>query len=333
VKCVILAAGYATRLRPLTDDVPKHLLPVGERPMLDWVLDRVREVQDVTGVHLVTNSRFARAFERWGERNGVIVHDDGTTSNDDRLGAVGDLRLAIERAGLESDELVVLAGDNLFDFSLSAFVEWWRAKPQPASAVPLHDVGDLELATQYGIADTDAGDRIVRFVEKPRDPSTATASKAPGTTSGTRRSSWRRTTGSGDSPGCRSASRTASTEAAPFRHIRRRSVGPCSTCSYRSAAWSAVPAGDSSAPAAARSCRGSSRLFARAAALRPHGRWNAAGSARDDGLGSRAPVRQSVTTLRRAGSSMPGRNAVSAGSRPRQRSSSPSGSLHPTPLR
>jgi glucose-1-phosphate thymidylyltransferase len=176
VKCVILAAGYATRLRPLTDDVPKHLLPVGERPMLDWVLDRVREVQGVTGVHLVTNSRFARAFERWGERNGVIVHDDGTTSNDDRLGAVGDLRLAIERAGLESDELVVLAGDNLFDFSLSAFVEWWRAKPQPASAVPLHDVGDLELATQYGIADTDAGDRIVRFVEKPRDPSSTLAS-------------------------------------------------------------------------------------------------------------------------------------------------------------
>ncbi len=176
MKCVILAAGYATRLRPLTDDVPKHLLPVGERPMLDWVLDRVREVQGVTGVHLVTNSRFARAFERWGERNGVIVHDDGTTSNDDRLGAVGDLRLAIERAGLESDELVVLAGDNLFDFSLSAFVEWWRAKPQPASAVPLHDVGDLELATQYGIADTGAGDRIVRFVEKPSDPSSTLAS-------------------------------------------------------------------------------------------------------------------------------------------------------------
>jgi glucose-1-phosphate thymidylyltransferase len=175
VKCVILAAGYATRLRPLTDDVPKHLLPVGERPMLDWVLDRVREVEDVDGIHLVTNSCFAPAFERWAEANGVAVYDDGTSSNEDRLGAVGDLRLAIERAELDDDELVVLAGDNLFDFSLDRFVEWWRAKPQPASAVPLHDVGDPELATQYGIADTDAGDRIVSFVEKPSRPASTLA--------------------------------------------------------------------------------------------------------------------------------------------------------------
>jgi glucose-1-phosphate thymidylyltransferase len=170
VKAVILAAGYATRLRPLTDDVPKHLLPVGDRPMLDWVLDRVREVDALDAVHLVTNSRFAPAFARWAAEHDVSVHDDGTTSNQDRLGAVGDLRLVIEEARLEDDELIVLAGDNLFEFSLSSFVEWWRAKPQPASAVPLHDVGDLELATHYGIADTGADDRVVRFVEKPSDP-------------------------------------------------------------------------------------------------------------------------------------------------------------------
>jgi glucose-1-phosphate thymidylyltransferase len=176
VKCVILAAGYATRLRPLTNDVPKHLLPVGGRPMLDGVLDSVREVRDVEEIHLVTNSRFAPVFERWATANGVAVYDDGTSSNEDRLGAVGDLRLAIERAGLEDDELVVLAGDNLFDFSLERFVEWWRAKPQPASAVPLHDVGDLRLATHYGIADTDADDRIVSFVEKPSRPASTLAS-------------------------------------------------------------------------------------------------------------------------------------------------------------
>jgi glucose-1-phosphate thymidylyltransferase len=176
LKAVILAAGYATRLRPLTDDVPKHLLPVGGRPMLDWVLDRVREVPDVDAVHLVTNSRFAPQFAHWAEANGVTVHDDGTTSNEDRLGAVGDLGLAIDEAGLEDDELVVLAGDNLFDFSLPRFVEWWRGKPQPASAVPLHDVGDLQLATQYGIAETDGDDRIVSFVEKPSEPASTLAS-------------------------------------------------------------------------------------------------------------------------------------------------------------
>lgn len=176
MKCVILAAGYATRLRPLTDDVPKHLLPVGERPMLDWVLDAVREVSEVDEVHLVTNSRFAPAFEQWAQTNGVEVYDDGTSSNEDRLGAVGDLRLAIEEAGLGDDELAVLAGDNLFDFSLPRFVEWWRSKPQPASAVPLHDVGDLDLAKQYGIADTDAEERIVQFIEKPSDPPSTLAS-------------------------------------------------------------------------------------------------------------------------------------------------------------
>jgi glucose-1-phosphate thymidylyltransferase len=176
LKAVILAAGYATRLRPLTDDVPKHLLPVGGRPMLDWVLDRVLEVEDVDAVHLVTNRRFAPEFGRWAEQHGVTVHDDGTTSNEDRLGAVGDLRLVIESAGLEEDELVVLAGDNLFELSLPRFVEWWRAKPAPASAVPLHDVGDLELATRYGIAQTDRDDRIVSFVEKPSDPASTLAS-------------------------------------------------------------------------------------------------------------------------------------------------------------
>ena len=176
MKAVILAAGYATRLRPLTDNLPKHLLPVGDRPMLDRVLDRVREVEELEAIHLVTNSRFAPAFAPWAEPHGVSVHDDGTTSNEDRLGAVGDLRLVIEAAGLEDDELLVLAGDNLFEFSLPRFVEWWRAKPQPASAVPLHDVGDLELATHYGIADTAADDRIVRFVEKPSDPPSTLAS-------------------------------------------------------------------------------------------------------------------------------------------------------------
>jgi glucose-1-phosphate thymidylyltransferase len=176
VKAVILAAGYATRLRPLTDDVPKHLLPVGDRPMLDWVLDRVREVDDVEGVHLVTNSRFAPAFARWGGSHGVVVHDDGTSSNEDRLGAVGDLRLVIEAAGLGDHELLVLAGDNLFELSLPRFVEWWRSKPRPASAVPLHDVGDIELATHYGVAATDGEDRVVQFVEKPSDPPSTLAS-------------------------------------------------------------------------------------------------------------------------------------------------------------
>lgn len=175
MKAVILAAGYATRLRPLTDDLPKHLLPVGGRPMLDWVLDRIRGLEEVDAVHLVTNSRFAPLFAEWAAPHGIVVHDDGTRSNEDRLGAVGDLQLVIEAAGIE-DELLVLAGDNLFDFSLADYAAWWHGKPQPASAVPLHDVGDRELATHYGIVETDSDDRIVSFVEKPSDPASTLAS-------------------------------------------------------------------------------------------------------------------------------------------------------------
>ena len=169
MRAVLLAAGYGTRLRPLTEDRPKQLLPLGGRPMLDWVLDRVREVEEVDGIHLVTNSRFTPVFERWAEAHGVSVLDDGTTSNEDRLGAVGDLRLVMEQAGLAGEELLVL-GDDIFEFSLRDYADWWRSKPQPASAAPLYDLGDLELATHYGIASVDYEERIVRVVEKPGDP-------------------------------------------------------------------------------------------------------------------------------------------------------------------
>src|SRR6185312_9284773 len=92
MKALLLAAGYATRLRPLTDAVAKPLLPVGGRPMIEWILDRIRDVPEVDGVHVVTNSRYAADFARWAEGKGVVVHDDGTSSNDDRLGAIGDIR-------------------------------------------------------------------------------------------------------------------------------------------------------------------------------------------------------------------------------------------------
>ena len=89
MKAIILAGGYETRLRPLTDDLSKCLLPVAGRPMVDWILDRIDEVDEIDAVHVVTNSRFAPDFRRWAQaRPGVTVHDDGTSSNEDRLGAM-----------------------------------------------------------------------------------------------------------------------------------------------------------------------------------------------------------------------------------------------------
>ena len=177
MKAIILAGGYSTRLRPLTDDLSKCLLPVGGRPMVDWILERVEEVEEVDEVHVVTNSRFAPDFEHWAMfKDGVTVHDDGTSSNDDRLGAVGDIAFTLERAGID-DDVLVIAGDNLFDYDLDDMVEFWRAKGA-GSAVAVHDVGDLRLASQYGIVDVAGDDRIVAFVEKPADPPSTLAATA-----------------------------------------------------------------------------------------------------------------------------------------------------------
>jgi len=170
MKVLILAAGYATRLRPLTDTIPKQLLPVGGRPMVDWILDRIAETS-ADEVHLVTNARFAADFERWADGKDVRVHNDGTTSNEDRLGAIGD----IDFVGLD-DDLLAIAGDNLFDYSLAEYETYWREKG--GSCVAVHDVGDLELAKQYGIVDVDSDDRIVGFVEKPERPASTLAATA-----------------------------------------------------------------------------------------------------------------------------------------------------------
>ena len=164
MKAIVLAAGYATRLYPLTLTVAKPLLTVGGRPMVDHILDRIREVDEIDAVHVVTNRKFAESFETWAAgRDGVVVHDDGNASESDRLGAVGDIAFVVERAGLDGEDLLVVAGDNLFDFSLVDYVDWWRGKGE-ASAVALHDVGDLGLAAKYGIVALGDGrpDRVVR---------------------------------------------------------------------------------------------------------------------------------------------------------------------------
>jgi glucose-1-phosphate thymidylyltransferase len=176
MKAIVLAAGYATRLKPLTDTWAKELLPVAGRPILDRIVESLSTVVDVEAVHVVTNAHKANAFHAWAEGRDVTVHDDGTTSNDDRLGAIGDMEFVIDRAGID-DDLLVIAGDNLFEFDLSEFVGFWRGKGT-ASAVAVRDVGSLELASQYGIVALDGDDRVTDFVEKPADPPSTLAAIA-----------------------------------------------------------------------------------------------------------------------------------------------------------
>jgi glucose-1-phosphate thymidylyltransferase len=177
----VLAAGYATRLRPLTDSIPKVLLPLAGRPMLDYLLDRVEAVDEIEGIHVVTNARFARDLGGWAsQRSGlrpVAVWNDGTTSNEDRLGAIGDIRFTIEEAGLEGEELLVVAGDNLIEYRLEDFVRFWRQKGDGA-AVAVHRVPDPDLIKQYGVAELDADDRIVSLEEKPDEPRSDLAATA-----------------------------------------------------------------------------------------------------------------------------------------------------------
>jgi glucose-1-phosphate thymidylyltransferase len=169
MKAIILAAGYATRLRPLTENFPKPLLPVGGRPMLDWIVERVEEVDEIDGIYVVTNARFADDFRAWADGRAIAVHDDGTTSNEDRLGALGDIRFTVEQARLQGDHLLVIAGDNLFDYSLARYVDWWHGKGT-ASAIAVRRIPDRELIKQYGVVTIGDDDRITSIVEKPDEP-------------------------------------------------------------------------------------------------------------------------------------------------------------------
>jgi len=175
MKALVLAAGYATRLYPLTLDRPKALLEVGGKPMLDHVVERLLPM-GVDAVIVVTNAKFTPHFEEWAQgKADVTVVDDGTTSNDDRLGAIGDIGFVLDRLGLD-EELVVVAGDNLFSDDISGFTVYGREVEAPVLAV--HDVGDLSRMGEYNQVEVDDQGRIVFFEEKPTDPRTTFAGVA-----------------------------------------------------------------------------------------------------------------------------------------------------------
>jgi len=172
MNAVILAAGYATRLYPLTLDRPKALLPVAGRPMVEHLLLRLEGVEGLDAIHLVTNSKFAGAFREWSagwDGQEVQIVDDGTSDEETKLGAIGDLELTIRAAAID-DDLIVLAGDNLFSESLAPFGGFARAKAAPVIGV--YDVGDLEAIRRYNSITLDEDDRLTYFEEKPEHPRT-----------------------------------------------------------------------------------------------------------------------------------------------------------------
>ena len=176
---IILAAGYATRLYPLTFDTPKPLLKVGEKAILEHILEKVEKLDDISGVFIVTNNKFYSHFMDWKKSYSgslaVSVLNDGTLSNEDRLGAVGDIDFVLQTQKID-DDVLVIAGDNLFGFSLKQFVDFFRM--ERSSVVALRDLGDVERVRKtFGVALLD-GTRIVDFEEKPVVPKSTLASTA-----------------------------------------------------------------------------------------------------------------------------------------------------------
>jgi len=173
LKAVILAGGYATRLYPLTRDRPKHLLEVDGRPLLELLLERL-PLGELDAVYVVTNAKFADRFREWAESYAadVIVLDDGTTSEEDRLGAIGDLQLVIESEGID-DDLIVAAGDSIFTERLDDFARFGRERD--AAAIAVYDVGNLEAMKQLSSIGVDADSRLVTFEEKPERPESTLA--------------------------------------------------------------------------------------------------------------------------------------------------------------
>lgn len=169
MKCLILAAGYATRLYPLTENFPKPLLKVQDKTILDWLVDDIDGAGLVDEYIVISNHKFARHFQEWaaGKRQKIIVVDDGTSTNETRLGAVCDIRFAVDSLGLTGDMLVI-AGDNVLDFSLQHFVRY--ADKKRTSCVMRFEEPSEERLHKCGVLEIDDNDRIMSMEEKPTRP-------------------------------------------------------------------------------------------------------------------------------------------------------------------
>ncbi len=175
MKCLILAAGYATRLYPLTENFPKPLLKVGEKAILDWLIDDLKQTGLIDEYIVVTNHKFADIFRQWagnrlsviGYRLSISVIDDGTSTNETRLGAVKDIELGIRTRNVD-DDLLVMAGDNLLEFSLKGFL--YYAKEKGTTCIMRYHEPNTERLHKCGVVEIDADDRILSMEEKPAEP-------------------------------------------------------------------------------------------------------------------------------------------------------------------
>lgn len=169
MKCLILAAGYATRLYPLTKNFPKPLLKVGGKSILDWLLEDMEAAGIIDEYVVISNHKYAQHFVDWAAEKPmkISIIDDGTSSNETRLGAVRDIQFAIDKLKLD-DDLLVLAGDNLFDFSITEFIRYALQKKAPCTM--RYYEPSFQKLLKSGIVTVDDDDKIVSMTEKDPNP-------------------------------------------------------------------------------------------------------------------------------------------------------------------
>ena len=171
MEAIIPAAGYATRLYPLTLNKPKHLLEMKGKPIIEHVIRKIEELKAVDKILIVTNEKFYLNFRNWAKgfssKVQVKVFNDDTTSNEDRLGQIGDIKFVLDKTKLD-DDLLVISGDNLFNFSLKGIYEFFVKKKTNING--LYDIKSFEDASQLGVATIDDDNKVIEFQEKPQFP-------------------------------------------------------------------------------------------------------------------------------------------------------------------
>ncbi|MBI2669520.1 nucleotidyltransferase family protein [Candidatus Woesearchaeota archaeon] len=172
---LILAAGYATRLYPLTLDKPKPLLEVAGKPIVGHIADRLQNIP-IEKIFVVTNNRFYTDFEKWlqtySSSKPITIINDGTNSNEDRLGAIGDIDFVLRTKNIHED-LLIIGGDNLFEDDLVDFLRFFERN---GSSILLQDVKNIDVAKKFGVVTLDQTGKIIQFIEKPEHPSSTLAS-------------------------------------------------------------------------------------------------------------------------------------------------------------
>jgi glucose-1-phosphate thymidylyltransferase len=177
MKALILAAGYATRLFPITKHIPKPLLPINGKPMIEYILDKISLVDEVDEIFVVTNRKFYPHFRNWHERlkaasiysKKITIIDDNTTQDGKKLGAIGDMKFVIDSGNI-SDNILVVGGDNLFEFNLTDFISYFYEKNK--NLVALHDIKDNEAVKRFSVVKLNPDNKLIAFEEKPKNPAT-----------------------------------------------------------------------------------------------------------------------------------------------------------------